>query len=222
LKPESSNKGFEDMKKKPICVLILLLLAVPCRAGPIFSTLGPGDTYNTDVGWIIGNSGLVEYIQGDQFSFAGAKPYWLDTIELAAGLVSGTNELDVRLMSDAAGEPGTVIEAFNFVGTMGSFGQNNPLLVGYSTLRPILNPGTNYWLIASAPNSDTFAGFNLSLPSVTGSHAVREDTGPWTVLPNDILGAFRVSGTPVPAPGAFVLGGIGLGLVGWLRNRRTL
>ena len=120
-KPESSNKGFEAMKKKAIYVLILSLLSVPCYAGPIFSTLGPGDTYDTSTGWIVGKSSPFpeDVDSANQFSFGGFTSYYLDTIELAAALYSGTNELDVWLMSDTAGLPGTIIETFNFVDAVG-------------------------------------------------------------------------------------------------------
>jgi hypothetical protein len=82
------------MKKQTICIVIVLLMAVTSHASVIFSTLGPGDSYNHGSGYAVGHPSF-DFDHGNSFSIAVATPHYLDTIELAAGLISGTNELDV-------------------------------------------------------------------------------------------------------------------------------
>jgi hypothetical protein len=205
-----------------LSLVIAILGAVQVSAMPLYSTLGSGDSYNTMMGYTIGLSPNF-YDQGNQFVIDGTQSYLLDTIEVAIGLISGTNEVDVWLMSDVGDEPGAIIESFNFAGQMGDFGEYNPLLVGTSVLNPVLTPGTKYWLIASAPQSDTWASWNLSDPDINGLRAVREsETNPWSIYSDATMAAFRVNGEVIPAPGAVVLVGIGMGCISWLRRRRII
>lgn len=142
--------------KRLVAISTILILTSEINAAVIYSTFGPGETYNTHQEWHIGaNIGggepmpLKEIDQGFQFSVGGIVPYYLDTIELAASVFYGTNELDIWLMSDAAGEPGVIIEEFNFTDVMGSVGDDNPLLVGNSILRPVVIPSPGAILLGS-------------------------------------------------------------------------
>jgi hypothetical protein len=74
----------------------------------------------------------------------------LDTIEVAAGLVTGTNQLTISLQDDSYGDPGLVLESFTINNAMPYLGDTNfsgHLVKITSVLHPLLTAGYQYWVV---------------------------------------------------------------------------
>ena len=168
-----------------LAAAVLLLGLGRTHGAVVFSNFGPGDTYNTASGYILGT--VNGYAYGDAFDIVSPDDVILQSIELAVGLSSGPNELDVALRADASGLPGVVIEAFHFTGAMGLFGDSNPPLIANSVLQPTLQAGERYWVTASVPydpgnpNATTTAIWNRNSTGDIGPHASALGVQPWQV-----------------------------------------
>ncbi|MCP3920871.1 MAG: hypothetical protein GY711_35535 [bacterium] len=179
--------------------LLVALLTPLAHADVVYDNLGPGDTYDPTVGWVVSDGPPFSMVVDQAMPFAPSASGVLDALELPLTLVSsaGNATLTIEIYSDNAGEPGSSLESFLFSGPLPANGQTPvpPLhLIDFPDTVALL-AGQPYWIVISvaAPLGGNFVVWNQNIIGDVGTVADRRNGGPgWNLFPNQELAAFRV------------------------------
>ena len=173
-------------------------IVAPAKADVIFSNLGAGDSFTLTSGWVVGNrttpfgSVTLEVAA----AFTPASDAIFTGVDFAAEVFGQPGDLTVALLvTGASGTPDAALETFTVAAP--AF----PSLVSIaSSLNPVLNAGTEYWLDIS---SDSTAAWWLDNDQGLGGPVAQNQNGQGFVLLTDFGGnppvqpAFRINDDPV-------------------------
>jgi hypothetical protein len=148
----------------------------------VYSNFGPGMSFDSSGGYVVsgGFPGDTER-QAVSQQFTPSANYTFDDAEVAVSNYTGPNTLTAYLQADSNGLPGAVIEAIPIVAP--SVGTEAAVLTADSTLFPVLQSGTPYWLtLVAAPNHAPDWNFNSIGDTSNSTIAFTLDgspSGPW-------------------------------------------
>ncbi|MDG3007902.1 hypothetical protein [Paludisphaera mucosa] len=213
--------------------LLSALLAIAwgwgARADVVYSTFGPGGSFDATSGWTIdlGTPGDPTASTQDvaaAFTVTGGD-FLLTSFDVAlyGPPAPAQDVLTFRIMSNSGpgGAPGTVLETV--AATVPELGG---VATGVASGSLMLLDGATYFLATDAAAS-TYRGFwHLSDPPTSGSAAFSFDRAATWSVETEAQPAFRINGRStgaVPEPGGLTLGGVAaLGLIAvHLRRRKA-
>jgi hypothetical protein len=198
------QEGNVNSGNRIACRAVLIILGAGiANASIVSSNIQPGDVFGPGVA-----IGIVPFV--GVFNYAGigftpSQTYTFEDVELAISLSAGPNELAVYLMGDSSGLPSGVIESFDVNGAL-STNPSTSLVTIDSVTHPLLQSGTQYWIVAAGGPS-TFASWqqnvhNVMGPNVSGptlASLVRDSN-------SNVIEAYQVDGAAVvPEPQSWLL-----------------
>ncbi len=174
------------------CTMVLVLAASAAMATTIFDNFGPGDDYYPAFYSSIGYNpsqppygNVYDLDTAMAFTVVGGD-FELTTISVPLSIRGGDNEVDIRIMTDNAGMPGTTMEYWHVSGQVASYPGVFPPVTVSSSIKPILTMGETYWVFISASGpTSTSLDWHLNTMGYVGqgAHRTRIDgVGSWTVF----------------------------------------
>jgi hypothetical protein len=188
----------QRFKQLGALLLFCAVIIAPAKAGVIFSNLGADDSFTLTSGWVVGdrNTPFGSVTLEVALAFTPASDAIFTGADFAAELLEQPGDLTVALLATGdAGTPGAALETFTVAAPA------LPSLVSIaSSLNPVLNAGTEYWLDISSAST---AGWWLDNDQGMHGPLAENQNGQGFVLLTDFGGnlpvqpAFRINGDPL-------------------------